>query len=131
MNENKSSILTEQDYYRLQKLLEVTRNEEVDQGLRRALSARLEESTVVFSEDVPDSAITLNSRFTLRDSRSGKQQEYKLVLPSKADTKKRRVSVMSAMGIALLGCGEGDRVDAGNKAYDVVQVNYQPEATPA
>jgi regulator of nucleoside diphosphate kinase len=130
MTEQNQSIVTEQDKYRLQKLYEARRDDTEKSAYRRLLD-KLEDSVIVYSEDVPDDVITLNARFTLRDAK-GKVAEYKLVLPSKSDTKKRRLSVLSPLGVALLGQCRGAEVQIEDGAqFKIVDVLYQPEATPA
>jgi regulator of nucleoside diphosphate kinase len=146
MSERDRPIITEQDQYRLQKLFDARRGD-VDEQAYHRMRATLDVADIVFSEDVPDDVITLNARFTLRHLnsghlnsghlksghlKSGNVEEYKLVLPSKSDAKKRRVSVLSPLGVSLLGARKGGRVEIeGGVQYEIVDVLYQPEAAPA
>ena len=125
-------VITEQDRYRLQKLLEATRLDEKDAKSKQALREKLDETEPVFSEDIPPTIVTLNSRFTLRNLKTEVEQEYKLVLPTKADAKKRRVSILTPLGVVLLGLPEGATFElADGPTLKVTKVHYQPEAVTA
>jgi regulator of nucleoside diphosphate kinase len=55
-----------------------------------------------------------------------------LTYPDEADNRKMKISVFSPIGVALLGCQEGDiaswRVPSGIGRFKVLRVTYQPEA---
>lgn len=133
--EKQQSLITEQDDYRLRRLVEAELRNGSDQAAATALLRKLDDAKVLYSEDISDGVITVNSRFRLKNASSNKTQEYKLVYPGKADEKKRRISVLSPLGIAVLGRKEGDEIDevtaSATRRYQVVEIMYQPEATPA
>jgi regulator of nucleoside diphosphate kinase len=82
--------------------------------------------------EVPPDVITMNSRFALHDPRSGETISYTLVYPESAAPAQGRISVLSPMGMALLGARVGENVAwvswAGPAAGTVRRILYQPEA---
>jgi transcription elongation GreA/GreB family factor len=71
---------------------------------------------------MPPTVVTMNSRCAMRD-RSGKEREAALVYPWDAgDT---RVSVLSAVGEAMLGAPVGAALPSGAR---LTAIRYQPEA---
>ena len=74
----------------------------------------------------------MNSRFLLRDVASGREVEVTITYPQDADSREQKISVFSTIGVALLGCREGDitswRVPGGIGRFKVEKVLYQPEA---
>ena len=99
------------------------------------LKGEIERAVVVRSEDIAPAVVTLNSRVRLRDLDSGERGEYTLVLPSSANSRQGRVSVLTPVGTALLGQQEGDVVEwvvpAGRKQFCIEAVLYQPEVAGA
>ena len=51
--------------------------------------------------------VTLGNRVTWRDETTGEERSASLVLPEEADIDQGRVSVMTPIGVALLGLSEG------------------------
>jgi regulator of nucleoside diphosphate kinase len=119
-------IFSEIDYYRLQGLL--TRQHLKDfasfavqlQQLRRMLGRGL----LYPCKAVPGNLITMNSVVRLR-SRRGTAFTVGLVYPRDADRLQRKVSVLSVLGLALIGKAEGEYVSE-NMAIE--KILYQPES---
>jgi regulator of nucleoside diphosphate kinase len=125
--------VTEFDHERLRKLLEGTRSwssrdrdhlEQLDEELRRA--------HVVPATDIPPEVVTMNTRLRVRDLDSGKDMVFTLVFPSDADVEHGKISVLAALGTAVLGFRRGDifewRMPGRVRRLQVEQVLYQPEA---
>jgi regulator of nucleoside diphosphate kinase len=94
--------------------------------------AELRRAPVVPSADVPPDVITMNSRFALTDPDTGRAICYTLVYPGSDAAEAGRLSVVSPMGMALLGARVGedvcwDSVD-GPQVATVTRLLYQPEA---
>ncbi|RYY69090.1 MAG: GreA/GreB family elongation factor [Chitinophagaceae bacterium] len=67
-------------------------------------------SMVVAKQDFPADAVCLNSDVTVEDKKSGKQIQFKLVLPSQANLKAGKISVFAPIGMALIGYRKGSLV---------------------
>ena len=92
---------------------------------REDLLAELKKATVVDDNKLPLDVIRLNSTVFVRDEQD-KEIELTLVIPGLANIKERKISVMSPVGIALLGCRKGQevvwRVPHGEKRFFIVDV---------
>lgn len=97
------------------------------------LEKELERARVVDPEKIPGDVITMNSVVRIRDLESGEETDYTLVFPSDARIEENRISVLSAIGTALIGYRVGDviewKVPSGLKRLKVEGILYQPEAS--
>lgn len=93
--------LTELDHARLQGM--VSRNHPAS-----ALAELLDAAEIVASADVPATVATMRSQVLLTDTSSGQDFEVALSYPDEADTREGRISVLSPIGLALLGRKVGD-----------------------
>jgi regulator of nucleoside diphosphate kinase len=123
--------ITEPDAERLGVLHRFVKTSAEGERLRR-LEQEISEAELLDPEQVPPDLVTMNSRVLVRDVASGNTAEYTLVFPAIADARKKRLSVLGALGSALLGKRVGDVVEytssAGGERYLIVSVLYQPEA---
>jgi len=82
--------------------------------------------------DVPGDIITMNTRFSATDLRSGESRAYTLVYPEDEAPDDGKLCVLSPMGMALLGARVGDIVRwtgvRSIRAMEVDEILYQPEA---
>jgi regulator of nucleoside diphosphate kinase len=89
------------------------------------LLAELKKARLVEDDKLPGDVIRLNSTVQVRDEKD-KLVELTLVIPSIANIKERKISVMSPVGIALIGCRKGQqvvwRVPQGEKRFFIVDV---------
>lgn len=97
------------------------------------LEKELERAKVVDPRDIPGDVITMNSVVRIRDLESGEETTYTLVFPADARIEENRISVLSAIGTALIGYRVGDtiewKVPSGLKRLNVEGIIYQPEAS--
>jgi regulator of nucleoside diphosphate kinase len=93
---------------------------------------KLRRSRAVPAEDVPRDVITMNSRFALRDEKTGDTTWYTLVYPEDEAAYDGKLSVLSPMGMACYGAKVGDEVcwisATGAQVATVKELYYQPEA---
>lgn len=82
-------------------------------------------ATVTSAPAMPADVVTINSRSNVHDER-GHVQELALVYPW--DAGDRRLSVLSEVGLELLGARSGDTVLAGEEQLRILGIAYQPEA---
>jgi regulator of nucleoside diphosphate kinase len=121
--------ITETDKRKLQKLIDNAILDDIKNKERmRDLDAELNRAEVVDAGRLPDSVITMNSRVLLLVD--GTEEEVALVYPHEADVSKNMISVLSPIGTAILGYGEGDiikwNVPSGVTNVEVKKVLYQP-----
>lgn len=84
---------------------------------------------IVNDQQLPEDVVRLNSKVKIRDE-AQKVIELTVVTPKMANIKERKISVMSPMGIALIGYRKGQRVTwkvpLGEKQFTVLDVRYEP-----
>lgn len=88
---------------------------------------------IVPGEEVPGDIVTMNSHVVYRDLETQIAHEVTLVYPELADNAQHRLSVTSAVGIALLGARLGEEVTAvlpngQQRPLQILAVPFQPEA---
>jgi regulator of nucleoside diphosphate kinase len=97
-----------------------------------ALARELDRADVVTAATLTPDVVTMRSRVRVRDLETGRRSIYTIVPPTDADVAARRVSVLAAMGTALLGYRVGDAVEwsmpGGRRRLLVEEILYQPEA---
>lgn len=91
------------------------------------LLEELGRARIVPDRKVPATVVTVGSRVTYRDETTGKDQSLTLVFPEQADIDRQRVSVMTPVGVALIGLAEGatfhwDTRDNQRRTLTVVRV---------
>lgn len=99
----------------------------------KQLDQELEKAKVVSPHDIPKDVITMNSIVRVRDLGSGEKKDYTLVFPSDARIEEGKISILSAIGTALIGYRVGDviewQVPSGLKRLKVEKILYQPESS--
>jgi regulator of nucleoside diphosphate kinase len=98
----------------------------------RVLDGMMTSAHVMDAADTPENVVTLDSRIVIEDVYSGEVKEIELVFPEEADPQAGRLSVLSAIGCAVLGRAVGDRVvvetDKGCLQLSIAALVYQPES---
>ncbi|MBZ0300847.1 MAG: nucleoside diphosphate kinase regulator [Anaerolineae bacterium] len=96
------------------------------------LEREIEQAVVVQSSEVPPDTITMNSTVQLIDLQTGEDLILTLVYPDRANISEGRISVLAPVGMAILGCSEGETVQwevpDGFRSLKVDHILYQPEA---
>jgi regulator of nucleoside diphosphate kinase len=122
--------ITEIDKDRLKKLITNELWNGGEAGSVRDLVRELDRANIVGQKQIPRNVVTMNSRALL--SLNEDEIEVSLVYPGEADSKKQKLSVFSPIGTAILGYGEGDRIEwevpSGQARIHIRKVLYQPEA---
>jgi regulator of nucleoside diphosphate kinase len=126
--------ITTSDYHRLSGLIEMSRarNGDADREYLDQLEAELGRAELVNPTQIPADVITMRSKVSLKDLKSGQTMMYSLVFPSEANSNEGHISVLAPIGTALLGNRSGDvvesRVPSGLRRLRVKEILYQPEA---
>ena len=94
----------------------------------------LDNAELVAPREIGADVITMQSLVVVEDLESGKRRELALCYPDKADGGAGRLSVLSPVGIGLLGLKTGDIArwtmpDGSPGAAKIVEVLFQPEAS--
>lgn len=122
--------ITEFDSTRLRRLLASARSPEslVNADLDK-LQRLLESAEMVAPEEVPADVVTMNSQVQLKDEDANTEMTLSLVFPADAlrdtDFEKMNVSVLTPIGLSILGRRIGDTVEGRIRVHELL---YQPEA---
>lgn len=102
-------VMTHADHARLSSLLDRMPRADLQhfQDLRREL-VRAER---VAADDVPSDVITMGSTADLRELDTDDLWTFTLCYPEDADIRENRISILSPVGTAIIGCRVGDVVD--------------------
>lgn len=119
-------VLTELDHVRLTKLL--------DAKSHNNLEALLDNAELVQSRDVPADIVTMHSQVTIVDARTGHRDQMTLCYPREADPARGFLSVLSPVGMSLIGLRLGAtatwKTPGGEEgSAKVAEILYQPEAS--
>ena len=134
---NKKNILiTKNDREKLLQLIEdIEKHVQCDnekKALLFNLKVKLNCTSIVSPQDIPPTYVTMNSKFQYLNIGSGKISTYSLVFPEEASIDQNKISIISPVGIAVLGQSVGDLVECklpfGVAYLKVLHIIYQPEA---
>lgn len=119
-------IFSEIDYYRLQGVLTRQHLESFSSFIPqiRYLRKLLNRGLLYPCKVIPNNLITMNSVVRLR-SRRGTVFTVSIVYPRDADQRQRKVSIVSRLGLALIGKVEGEAV---SRNMVIEKILYQPES---
>ncbi len=121
--------LTQLDVLRLERQARELQSE----AERDRLDTLLANAHIVTGEEVPEDVVTMNSHIVYRDLSTNLAHETTLVYPALADSTQQRLSVTSAVGVALLGARQGQQVVADlpngqQRMLQILAIPFQPEA---
>ena len=90
------------------------------------LFEELQSGDLISDSEIKPDVIRLNSYFEVEDEKTKKVLGYTITLPNDANLQEKKISVLSPLGIALIGFSEGMLVDcalpAGSKKLKIVKV---------
>lgn len=89
----------------LSNLAQHHKTKEIDQ-----LKLELERAKIVKDDAIDDEIIQLHSEFTVINQKTGDSLSFRLELPAKADLKNKSISILSPLGVALIGFKKGSKV---------------------
>lgn len=120
---------TDFDYKKLIELIDTSAS-----PLRTLLREELARGQVFCAKKIPRSLITMNSTVKYRDMVTGYIEKITLVYPWDVDVAAGKISILSPLGIALIGLSAGQdiywRAPHGVRLQiRVLKVEYQPEAS--
>jgi regulator of nucleoside diphosphate kinase len=127
MQNNKKRLILEKNEYNT--IMSHLRN-----GMARLLNKKdaeeleveLQKARLFHEDKMLSDVVRLNSMVTIRNEATGKTMQLTLVLPGIADIKSKKISVLSPIGISLIGVQAGQtvswRVPAGRSSFTIVEV---------
>ncbi len=126
-------MITKYDYDRLSELLSVANEFSYrDRSDLKQLGNELQRATIVESQNIPADVVTMNSKLRLRDMARNAEMVITLVFPKSANIDKGMISIISPVGVAILGYSVGDLIEwevpAGKRIFKIEEILYQPEA---
>lgn len=134
MLSNNELLITRYDYGRIMILLDHLRytfsKEQKENAIK--LKRELHRAHKVSSMDIPSDYVTMNSIFEIKDKEELESRILNLVFPEEANIEQDRVSILSPIGTAVIGCQVGNvinwNVPGGLKKFVIINMIYQPEA---
>lgn len=90
------------------------------------LTLQLKKAMQVPRKSLPASVVTTDTRVTIKDQASDYPETYVFVAPDRAKKKNNTQSILTPMGLALVGCKEGDMItwafEKGVKQIEILNV---------
>ena len=90
------------------------------------LELELKHAKQVLRNELPADVVTVDTNVKVKELESGKEFTYKLVAPAKARRKNNTLSILSPIGVAILGYTQGAVVQwempEGIKQYQIEEV---------
>lgn len=102
-------IINEADYERLHSMANFFMQH--NSNVSERLLGEIERAEICAPEAVPSNVVIMDSEVTYCDESTGKSQTVFLVWPSEADISKKRISVLTPIGAALIGLAEGATIN--------------------
>ncbi|HMO51491.1 MAG TPA: GreA/GreB family elongation factor [Kiritimatiellia bacterium] len=132
--QTRNIILSALDCARLRDVLIAAKQfDSSDSALIRALETEINRATVVEPDEIPPYVVTMNTCVCLIDTATGEEVKYTLVYPSSADPKRGKLSILSDLGVAIIGFAVGDTIawtfPEGVRSLRIGAIHFQPEAT--
>ena len=91
------------------------------------LTQELDRGNIVEDNAIENDIIRINSEVIIEEMSTQKQMKFQIVLPSQANIKESKYSVLVPLSVAIIGFKVDDQVDwelpAGKKTLKVIAVN--------
>jgi regulator of nucleoside diphosphate kinase len=123
MNKQPSNpvVLTEEDFNLLKPYAD-----KLDPRDEMSLAHEINRAVIVKKDAFPKLGIKLNSHVSILDMDTKRKVEFTIVMPEHADIRKKKISVLTPMGAALIGFKKSDevkwKVPAGLKHFRILDV---------
>ncbi|HEX5553559.1 MAG TPA: nucleoside diphosphate kinase regulator [Chitinophagaceae bacterium] len=127
-------ILNKLDYSRIKSAIsEAKRFNSISVADAASLMKELDSAKIVEPKKIPGNVVTMNSIVKISFLNTGKQIQFQIVYPGKADLKEKKISIFSPIATALLGYKVSDEIEwivpAGPTTIRIDEIVYQPEAS--
>ncbi len=133
MTRNRQIVISTVDYARLEPMIrDAVASASTAREWLCALKSKIDEARVLEPRDMPGDVVTMNCLVRVRDLGTKEVESYTLVYPAFADINKNHLSILTPVGIALLGLRQGETVEwpalLGPRRLRVEEVEFQPES---
>ncbi|NEU10073.1 GreA/GreB family elongation factor [Flavihumibacter sp. R14] len=91
-------------------LKEQLRKRKLSKYNENKLSLELKSAIQVLKRELPHDVVTVDRSVRVKDLSSGEETSYRLVAPDKAKRKNNTISILSPIGVAMLGYRQGAMV---------------------
>lgn len=123
----KHIILEKSEYYWILWLIQNKKFSDIlNQSWLDTLKSELQSAIVKNEEEMPDDIVRLNSIVSVQ-TYYGPRAEFQLVAPSESNAEMNKISILSKLGLALIGYSKGDEISwvspNGNKKIRILDVN--------
>ena len=93
---------------------------------QETLRLQLKNAKQVTRKELPENVINIDTRATIKYLDNNEEEVFTFVAPDKAKRRNNTESIMSTMGLALVGCQEGDIInwvfEEGEKEIELLKV---------
>lgn len=101
--------------------------------LAEFLTREIDRARLVTADDIGPDVVTLGSSVRFRERSSGSTRSARLVFPSEESIADGRLSILTPVGVALIGLSPGQEMewqtrDGRTLGLKLLEVTYQPEA---
>jgi regulator of nucleoside diphosphate kinase len=121
--------ITREDNAKLRLLLATALRSSANDALRN-LRAELDRAVIVDPASIPTGVVTMDSHVEFEDLGTGEVEGYTITFPERANVEAQRISILSPIGTALIGCREGRTVNW-NTPGGVRQLKIRRVTAPA
>ncbi|MEX2592434.1 MAG: GreA/GreB family elongation factor [Anditalea sp.] len=127
-------ILSEKDFQIIHDLI---KNQSAIQQTKeiRYLAEELKKAKIVKNNKIGNDIVQLNSFVQIEDQVNHNLMDFKIVLPSEANLKEKKISILAPIGIALLGFKKDQilewQMPAGKKTMKIIDVVNTPAMVKA
>lgn len=126
-------VLSSLDYARLQDLLVAANLFAASKpAIVDVLERELARAKILPPKEIPPYVVTMNTCVRLIDTTSGEEKKVSLVYPAEANAEEGKLSILSDLGVAILGFSVGDTIEwdfpEGVRRLRIDMIYFQPEA---
>lgn len=102
--------ITRDDHLKLRLLVATALYSSANTALGK-LRDELDRAAVIDSSAFPADVVTMDSTVQFEDLATSEIEEYTITFPERADVDRKRISILTPVGTALIGCRVGDIVN--------------------
>ena len=86
------------------------RRKKVSSQEEEVLKVRLKNAVQLTRKNLPEDVVTIDAKTTIKNHTSNQEESYTFVAPDKAKRRNNTESIISPMGLAIMGTKVGDKV---------------------
>lgn len=96
------------------------------------LEIELKDAVIIDQKEIPADIITMHSKFKLKDIDTNEENIYTLVFPFDASQEENKLSILTSIGVSVIGSKAGHIVEwessAGKRNCRIEEILFQPES---